>query len=389
MSNVIYLDHAATTPCDPRVVAAMLPYFTERFANPSSLYRPAQVARQAVEAARERIAAILGCSPAEIVFTGSGSEADNLAIKGVALARRHEGNHLITSAVEHHAVLHACEHLQRHFGFEVTYLPVDQYGRVDPDAVERALTPRTILVSIMLANNEVGTLQPVAEIARRLRGRGVLLHTDAVQAGAMCDLNVERLGVDLMALAAHKVYGPKGIGLLYVRRGTPLLAQIDGGGQEGGRRSGTLNVPSIVGFAEALALAHAQREEENRRLAALRDRIISGVLARVPDATLTGHPSQRLPNSASFALAGVDGQALLVALDLEGICASGGSACSSGSPEPSHVLAAMGVSADRLMGPLRLTVGRGTTEAEVDRLLEILPPLVERARALGGLLAAE
>lgn len=382
MMRTIYLDHAATTATDPRVVDAMLPFFAEEYGNPSSLYRLAARAQAAVDRARETVAGVLGARPREVVFTGSGTESDNLAIRGAAFAARGRGNHIITTPVEHGAVLHTCEQLERDFGFEVTYLPVDAHGLVDPDDVGRAITDRTVLVSVMYANNEIGTVQPIAEIGRIARRRGVLLHTDAVQAGGSLDLDVERLGVDLLSLSGHKFYAPKGVGILYVREGTPLLPTLTGGGQERGLRSGTENVPYIVAIAHALALAHDDLEAEGARLSALRDRLIRGVLAEIPDAELTGHPTRRLPNNASFCFPGIEGEALLLNLDLEGICASTGSACASRSEGPSHVLTAVGMDVTAARGSLRLTLGRENTGEDVDRVLEVLPAIVGKLRAM-------
>jgi cysteine desulfurase len=377
--GTIYLDHAATTPTDPAVLAAMLPYFSKLFGNPSSIYRLGRRSMEALDAAHETVARLLGARPTEIVFTGGGSEADNLAIRGVAYAARRRGNHIVTTAIEHHAVLHTCGRLERE-GYTVTYLPVDEYGHVDPASVAGAIIDQTALVTIMYANNEVGTIQPIAEIGRICRERGVPFHTDAVQ-GALLDLDVRALGVDLLTLSAHKFYGPKGVGILYVRQGTRLQPQILGGSQERNRRAGTENVPGAVGAAAALELLRAHRAEEATRLAALRDRLIAGVLA-IPGARLTGHPSERLPGSATFAFRGVEGESLLLNLDLAGIAASSGSACSTGAVEPSHVLTAMGLTPEEARGHLRLTLGRSNTEADVDAVLAQLPPIVERLGAL-------
>jgi cysteine desulfurase len=382
MPEPIYLDHAATTPVRPEVLEAMLPYFGGRFGNPSSIYRLGREARQAMDRARDTVAAALGCRPAEVLFTSCGSESDNLAIKGVAYACRDRGNHLITTQVEHHAVLHTCEWLERYAGFEVTYLPVDHHGLVELPALEAAITDRTTLVSVMLANNEVGTIQPLPAIAALLRPRGIIFHTDAVQGGGALDLNVGRLGVDLLSLSGHKFYAPKGVGILYVRQGTPRLPQMQGGGQERNRRAGTENVPYVVGAATALELATEELAPGNARLVQLRDRLIQGVLERVPGARLTGHPTERLPNNASFVFEGVEGEALLLALDQLGICASTGSACTSGSLEASHVLKAMGLPASLAQGSLRLSLGKGTDEDQIDRTLEALPSVVERLRAV-------
>jgi len=383
--RTIYMDHAATTPVDPRVVEAMLPYFTEIYGNASSIHAFGREAHEAMEQSRRTVAEILNADPKEIIFTSCGSESDNLAIRGVAWASRARGNHIITSSIEHHAVEHTCKQLEREFGFEVTYVPVDAHGVVDPDEVGRAITDRTVLISVMYANNEVGTIEPIAEIAKIARSRGVPFHTDAVQAGGALTLDVNELGVDLMSLSAHKFYGPKGVGVLYVREGTPLLPIQTGGGHERGRRAGTENVPYIVGLATALRLAYEHLEENNRRIAALRDKLIQGVLSSVPDAQLTGHPTNRLPNNASFAFAGIEGESILINLDLEGIAASSGSACSTGEAEPSHVLLAMGIPPEIAHGSLRLTLGHGNTEQDVDYVLSILPRIVQKLREISPL----
>lgn len=389
MTDLVYLDHAATTPVDPRVVEAMLPYFTHRWGNPSSVYSLGRDAKRALDDARDSLSEVLGCRPNELIFTSCGTESDNLAIKGVAFARAHRGKHLITSKIEHHAVLHTCEWLEKHFGFEVTYLGVDRYGLVDPAELEAAIRPDTTLVSIMYANNEVGTIQPLAELTRVVKGKrqDIVFHTDAVQAGGLLDLDVNRLGVDLLALSGHKFYAPKGVGLLYVRRGTPLLPQQQGGGQERGQRAGTENVPYVVGMATALRLAHEEREARVEHARRLRDRLIEGVLARVPRGQLTGHPTQRLPNNASFVFEGADGESILLNLDQHGIAASSGSACTSGSLEISHVLRALKIPPEVAQGSLRLTTGTRTTDADVDRVLAVLPSVVERVRSLAPALA--
>jgi cysteine desulfurase len=379
----IYLDHAATTPVDERVVQAMLPYFTAMPGNPSSIHQAGRAALEALDDARETVAAVLGASRKEIVFTGGGSEADNLAIKGVALAQRRAGKgaHLITSAIEHHAVLHAVEYLES-FGFESTVLPVDADGLVRPDDLRAAIRPDTVLASIMLANNEIGTIQPLAELGAICRERGVPLHTDAVQAAGSLPLNVDALNVDLLTLAAHKFYGPKGVGSLYVRRGTPLLPQINGGGQERRRRSGTENVAGIVGLATALRLAEERRPAYAADCTALRDRLIAGVLDRVPYSSLNGHPTRRLPNNANIAFEFVEGESVLLLLDQHGIAASSGSACSSGSLEASHVLMALGLPYERAIGSVRFTIGKATTAEDIDYLLDSLPALIERLRSV-------
>lgn len=380
----IYLDHAATTPLREEVLEAMLPYLTDHFGNASSLHAAGRRARQGLDEARERIATILGAKPREIVFTGGGSEADNLAIKGAAWAASAKGRHVVTSGVEHKAVLHACAILERS-GFEVTIVPVDRYARVDPAEVEAAINEHTTLVSIMYANNEVGTIQPIAEIGAICRRREVLFHADAIQAGAYLPLDVDNLGVDLLSLAAHKLYGPKGVGALFVRQGTALLPQIQGGAQERQRRAGTENVAGVVGFARALELAQgdpAARDAENARLAGLRDRLLAGV-RDIPGVEPSGHPVERLPHSASWLIDAVEGGDLVAALDLDGVEGSTGSACTSGAAEPSHVLLAMGFAAQRAHGALRLTAGRGTTPGEIDRAAEVMRSTIGRMRAVG------
>ncbi|MBM3189534.1 MAG: aminotransferase class V-fold PLP-dependent enzyme, partial [Chloroflexi bacterium] len=372
-SRTVYLDHAATTAVDSRVVEAMLPYLTEGYGNPSSLYRQGARAHQALDAARETVAELLNARPQEILFTSCGTESDNLALRGVALASRGRGNHIITTPIEHHAVGHTCDQLAERFGFQVTTVPVDEYGMVDPTDVARAITDETVLISVMYANNEVGTIQPLAEIGALARERGIPFHTDAVQAAGSLTLDVEALQVDLMALSGHKFYAPKGVGVLYVRQGTPLLPMQTGGGQERGLRAGTENVPYIVGLATALRLAYESLDTEAPRLAALRDELICGVLERIPDAHLTGHPTRRLPNNASFVFAGVDGEAILLQLDLAGVAASSGSACSSGAAEPSHVLTAMGIEDRLARGSLRLSLGRENTGEDVAYVLSVLP----------------
>lgn len=380
--RTIYLDYAATTPVDPRVLEAMQPYWSEAFGNTSSIHAAGREAFKGLEQARRTVADVLGCDPMEIVFTGCGTESDNLALRGAAWAARQSGrgNHLITTAVEHHAVGVTAEQLHALHGFDVTFVEVDEHGCVDPDAIGRAIRPDTCLISVMYANNEVGTIQPLSEIGAIARRKGIPLHTDAVQAGGALDLNVDRLNVDLLALSAHKFYGPKGAGILYVRRGTDLLSALTGGGHERGRRPGTLNVASAAGAAFALKLAQEKRNSENARVSALRDRLIDGVLARVADSRLTGHPTGRLPNSASFAIRGVEGESLLLALDLEGICVSTGSACTTGEAEPSFVLMAMGLPREWAVGSLRMTLGRSTQPEDIDTVLDVLPKVVERLR---------
>jgi len=387
MSRLVYFDHAATTPLHPRVLEAMLPYLKERFGNPSGSYTLAREAQRALDQARRSVADVLGCRSTEVVFTSGGSESINAALKGVAFAQEKArvGNHVITTAVEHHAVLHTCEYLEK-FGFEVTYLPVDRHGLVDPDEVVAAVNERTALVSVMTANNEVGTIEPVAEIARALRERGralgrrIPLHTDAVQAPGMLDLNVEALGVDVLSLSAHKFYGPKGAGVLYLRRGTPFLPQQSGGGQERQRRAGTEDVAGIVGTGVALRLAEEGREANSGACRVLRDRLSEGIVARIARSQLNGHPERRLANNVNVSIRGVEGEALLDRLDGAGIAASSGAACGSSTWEPSHVLIAMGLPLEMAVGSLRLTLGPSNTEEEVDHLLDVLPDLVRSLR---------
>ena len=384
------MDHAATTPVRPEVYEAMRPYFTEVFGNPSSIYTLAQEGRKGLDDSRATVAHLLGARSSELVFTSGGTESDNTALKGAAFALRSTGNHIVTSCIEHHAILHTCHQLEQ-FGFEVTYLPVDRYGLLDPDDVGRAMNERTVLVSVMLANNEIGTVEPVAEVSRVVKseanrtGRTVVMHTDAVQAAGWLDLDVRQLGVDMLSLSAHKFHGPKGTGALYVRRGTPFEPQQMGGGQERQRRSGTENVAGAVGMATALELATGEREEVVARCRHLRDKTITGLTQGVDGARLNGHPTQRLANNVSVSFKAVEGEPVLLGLDFAGVCASSGSACSTASLEPSHVLLAIGLQADLAQGTIRLTLGRDNTEAEVDYLLEVLPGLVEKLRAMPSL----
>jgi cysteine desulfurase len=379
-----YLDYAATTPVDQRVLEAMLPYFTRDFGNPSSVHIFGQRAESALETARETLAAGLGCNTDEVIFTSCGSESDNLALRGTAFTSREKrgASHLLISPVEHHAVSHTCEQLARHFGFELEYLPVDQYGRVNPADVASRLRPNTAIVSVIYANNEIGTINPIAEIGAICHERGIPFHTDAVQAAAYLPVDVQALNVDLIALGAHKFYGPKGIGALYIRKGVDLLATQTGGGQEFGLRAGTSNIPYIVGMAEAFRLAQSERQQRVERLLPLRDRIIGRVLEEIPRAQLTGHPTERLPNHASFVFEGVDGNALLMLLDVYGYACSSGSACKTGSPEPSEVLTALGQSRSWALGSLRVTLGINSIPEEVDQFLDILPEIVSKVRAI-------
>lgn len=383
---MIYFDHAATTMVDPEVRDAMLPYLGEEYGNPNSLYELGRRAREAVEAARERLAAYLNAQPREIIFTGGGSEADNLAIKGTAQALADRGRHIITSAIEHHAVLHACQALERQ-GYRVTYLPVDRYGLVDPEQLRDAITDDTILVTIMHANNEIGTIEPIEELGAVCRQRGVLFHTDAVQSFGKVDIDVQQLPVDMLAISAHKFYGPKGVGALWVRRGVRLYPLIDGGGQEGGIRAGTESVAGIVGMAKAVELLEQRGQEDRRRLTALTQQLIQAVLENIPHVILTGHPEHRIPGLASFCVRYIEGEAMLLSLDAEGICVSSGSACTSGSLEPSHVLLALGLPHEIAHGSLRMSLGRHNTQAEVDYVVETLKRVVERLRQMSPLWA--
>lgn len=381
----IYLDHAATTPVRPEVLEAMMPLLTGTFGNPSSAHAFGRAAREALDDAHERLARAIGADPREIVFTGGGTEATNLALKGAAWAGTARGHRLVSSPVEHHATAHTLRHLEK-FGFETVTVPVDRYGRVDPDDIEHAVTDRTTVVSLILGNNEVGTLQPVAEVAARVRARrGVLLHVDAVQAAPWTEFDVGALGADLVSLAAHKAEGPKGVGALWVRRGTHILAQQHGGGQERHRRAGTENVAGAVGMARAFELRAAERAELLPRVRALRDRLAAAVVAGGL-AESTGHPTERLPHIASFVVHRIEGGSVALALDLEGIAVSTGSACASGSAEVSHVLTAMGYPADEAQGQLRVSLGRTTTDAEIDLAARVIPEVLERL--VGGAAAA-
>lgn len=388
MATTIYLDHAATTRLHPQALEAMLPYLGERYGNPSGAYALGRQAARAVEEARSTVASLLGCRPRELVFTGPGTESINAAIKGVAFAQKLAGvgDHIVTSAAEHHAVLHSCEYLER-FGFRVTRAPVDGFGMVDPETVARAVNERTVLVSVMLANNEVGTVQPIAEIAAALRERSrtlrrrIPLHTDAVQGANALELRVEALGVDLLSLSAHKFGGPKGSGLLYMKRGTPYLSQQSGGGQERQRRAGTEDVAGIVGTAAALRLAQESRDEYTRTCRSLTRRMAQAVLESIPGATLNGHPERRLPNNAHFSFEGAESDGMLAALDRLGIAASAGSACTSATWEPSHVLVAMGLPLSKAVAALRFTVGAENSEQDLDCVLSALPEVVAASRA--------
>ena len=383
----VYFDHAATTPPRPEVIRAMLPYLADKWGNPSSLHVTGVRALEGMERAREHVSALLGAQPDEIVFTGSGTEADNHALIGVSHALRDRGDHIITSAVEHHAVLHTAVFLQE-CGVQVTLLPVDGSGMVDPGDVAAAITDRTILVSIMHANNEVGTVQPIAEIGAICRERDVLFHSDAVQTVGHLPLGVRETHVDLLSLSAHKLYGPKGVGALYVRQGTRLRSYLHGGGQERGRRASTENVPGIIGLGEAARLAREDMTWEIGHSTELRSLLIHGVCERVADVVVTGHPDCRLPNNASFCFAGVEGESVLLNLDLEGFAVSSGSACTSGALEPSHVLLAMGIPHEIARGSVRVSVGRDSTVEQVQRFLEVLPRVAARLRGMSPIAPA-
>ncbi len=375
----IYLDNAATTATKPEVLEAMLPYFTEVYGNPSSIHAAGREARRAVERARGQVAAALGAEKSEIYFTAGGSEADNWAIKGAAFANKARGNHIITTSIEHHAVLHTCQWLEKQ-GFEVTYLPVDADGLVDPADVEKAIRPETILVSVMMANNEIGTIEPIEEIARIAHAHGVLMHTDAVQAVGAIAVDVRALGVDMLSLSAHKFYGPKGIGALYIKKGVKVDTFMHGGAQERARRAGTEYLPGIVGLGKAIELATADVAGHAARLSAMRDRLIDGILKEIPYSRLNGHRTRRLPNNVNVSVQYIEGEALLLRLDLAGIEGSSGSACTSGSLDPSHVLLAIGLPHEVAHGSLRLTLGDFNTEADVDAVLEKLPEIVRTLR---------
>jgi len=384
----IYLDHAATTPVRPEVLEAMLPYLTGQFGNPSSAHSFGRAAREALDDAHERLARALGAEAREVVFTSGGTEANNLALKGAAWAGKAKGHRIVTTAVEHHAVSHALNHLEK-FGFEVVEVPVDRYGRVDPADVDRAITDRTTLVSVMLANNEVGTIQPVAEIAALVRERrGVLLHVDAVQAAPYLDLDVTALGADLVSLSAHKFEGPKGTGALWIRRGTHILSQQQGGSQERHRRAGTENIAGAVGMAVAYELTCAERSATVARLTTQRDRLAAALLP-IDGVELTGHPTDRLPGLLSVIVHGVDGASVALALDLEGIACSVGSACNTGSADVSHVLTAMGYPVDEARGSLRFALGRTTTDAEIDEAVRVIPEVTARMAGASSLVAAD
>jgi cysteine desulfurase len=378
----VYMDHSATTAVDPTVTEAMLPYFSEKYGNPSSLYTIGRQARKAIEESRQKVADLIGAKKEEIIFTGSGTESDNLAIKGIALRNRKKGDHIITSSIEHHAVLYTCKYLEKN-GFRVTYLPVNKEGIVNPEDVEKAINPQTILITVMHANNEIGTIQPIEEIGRIAIEKNIPFHTDAVQTAGKIPVNVDALGVSLLTISAHKIYGPKGVGALYLRKGTSVEPQLHGGGHERNIRSSTENVPGIVGFGKACELA-CERLPDEEKIAGLRDSLIKGVL-EIKDSYLNGHPTKRLPGNANFRFSYIEGESMILNLDMKGVAASTGSACSSTSLEPSHVLMAIGLKAEDAHGSLRLTLGRGNTPGDVDYVISVLPDIVNKLRMISPL----
>lgn len=380
----IYFDNAATTKPRKEVIDKMLPYITEKYGNPSSIYKIARENKEAVDEARQAVAEAINAKPNEIYFTAGGSESDNWALKGIADSYSDKGKHIITTAIEHHAILHTCEYLESK-GFEVTYLPVDEYGIISVEELKSAIREDTILISVMFANNEIGSVQPIAEIGKIAREKGIVFHTDAVQAVGHLPIDVEEMNIDLLSLSGHKLYGPKGIGALYVRKGIKLKPFIHGGAQERGRRAGTENVPGIVGLGEAVRLASAEMEEERTRLVSLRDRLIEGILTSIPHSRLNGHPEKRLPGNVNISFEFIEGESMLLLLDMKGICASSGSACTSGSLDPSHVLLAIGLPHEKAHGSLRLTLGHFNTDEDVDTVLRELPPIVQRLREMSPL----
>ncbi len=380
----IYLDHAATTPAHPDVVKAMQPYFSDIYGNPSSIHSFGQEAKAALESAREKVAVLINARPDEIVFTSGGTESDNFALTGIVYANEKKGDHIITSKIEHHAVTECADFLAKR-GFNVTYLPVDKYGMVDPMDVKKAITDKTVLVSIMHANNEIGTIEPLADIIKIVKEKGVFFHTDAVQTFGHLPIDVNKIKADLLSLSGHKFYGPKGVGALYIRKGTRIVPFLRGGAQESNRRASTENVPGIVGMGAACMIAQAEMATAALRETALRDKLIRGIMEKIPEVTLNGHPTARLPNNVNIAIKYVEGESILLNLDMMGIAASSGSACTSGSLDPSHVLLAIGVPHALAHGSLRMTLGRQTTVSDIDRTIEVLPPIVEKLRAMSPL----
>ncbi|MDO4534812.1 MAG: cysteine desulfurase NifS [Clostridium perfringens] len=384
MENTVYMDYAATTYVKPEVLEEMLPYFTQKFGNPSSFYSISRENRMAIDKAREQVAKALNCDINEVYFTGGGSEADNWAIKGIASAHKNKGNHIITTKIEHHAVLHTCEYLEKH-GFEVTYLDVDDKGLINLEDLKNAITDKTILVSVMFANNEIGTIEPIKEIGEICRERKIFFHTDAVQAVGNVAIDVKDMNIDLLSLAGHKIYGPKGIGVLYIRKGIKIDNLIHGGSQERNRRAGTENIPAIVGLGKAIELATDNLEEHRAKMIALRDRLIEGLL-KVPYTRLNGATGdKRLPGNVNVCFEFIEGESILLSLDFKGICGSSGSACTSGSLDPSHVLLSIGLPHEIAHGSLRLTLGEGSTQEEVDYIIEVVPPIIERLRNMSPL----
>jgi len=384
MDRFIYMDHSATTPVKKEVLEAMIPYFSEKFGNPSSIYSLGRESKKAIEEAREKTAKALGANPSEIYFTSGGSESDNWAIKGVAYANKAKGNHIITSCIEHHAVLNSCKYLEND-GFEVTYLPVDSDGLISLEDLKNAIRPETILVSIMFANNEIGTIQPVSEIGQITREKGIYFHTDAVQAIGNVKIDVEDLNIDMLSLSAHKFYGPKGVGVLYIKKNVKISSFIQGGGQERGRRASTENVAGIVGLGKAIELASNNLENYNAKLIKFREMLMDGIKERVPFVKLNGHPEKRLPGNVNFSFEFIEGESLLLMLDMKGIAGSSGSACSSGSLDPSHVLLGIGLTHEIAHGSLRLTLGEENTEEDVRYVVEAIPPIVQRLREMSPL----
>ncbi|MBP3284063.1 MAG: cysteine desulfurase NifS [Clostridia bacterium] len=384
MERNVYLDHAATTYVKKEVLEEMMPYFTQSFGNPSSIYKLGQENRKAVDLAKERIAKAIGATPSEIYFTAGGCEADNWVIKGIASANQKKGNHIITTSIEHPAIMNSCKYLEKH-GFEVTYLGVDEDGKVRLDELKSAIKDTTILISVMFANNEIGTIQPIAEIAKLAKEKGIYFHTDAVQAVGNLRIDVAKIGVDMLSMAGHKFYGPKGIGALYIKKGTRIDNLIHGGGQEQGKRAGTENVPAIVGMGKAIELAYKDFDQHNERIIALREKLINGVMERIPYVKLNGHRTDRLPGNVNFSFRFIEGESLLLMLNMKGISGSSGSACSSGSLDPSHVLLAIGLDHATAHGSLRLTIGDENTEEDIDYVLEVLPTIVARLREMSPL----
>lgn len=379
--KTIYLDYAATTPTHPEVIKEMLPFFNKIYGNPSSLYQLAQKAKGAVEGARKKVAKLINARPKEIVFTSGGTESDNIALKGVAYANKEKGNHIVTSKIEHHAVLNTCRWLGKK-GFRVTYIDVDKYGVIDLDQLKDSLSDKTILLSIMHANNEIGTIEPIIEIARLARERGICFHTDAVQTVGNLSVDVEKLGINLLSLSSHKLYGPKGVGALYIRKGTKIDSLIHGGRHERGKRAGTENVPGIVGLGKACEITMKQISEKKETMRILRDMLYQGLKKKIDEIILNGHPWKRLPGILNICVRYIEGESMLINLDLEGICASSGSACTSGSLESSHVLLAIGISPDIVHGSLRFSLGRDTTKEDIERVIDVLPPIVEKLREI-------